>query len=145
MSALARPLAAGLSEAIRGPWADRFPDTFRPVIVPVPITPWKYFRRGYNFPALVGRALSTLHGWPFDPLLLRRARGGRPQAGLPLAEREGNVRGAFAFARGARVPAAILLLDDVYTSGATAAACARALKTAGARTIVVMTAARAIP
>lgn len=138
-------VAARLWAAIRGEWSDRFPAGFRPTIVPVPIRPAKYFRRGFNLPALIGRPLGRLAGWPFDPLLLRRCGGERrPQAGLPLAERGDNVRGAFRVAPGRRVPGEALLLDDVYTSGATVAACARALKTAGSEHIVVLTVARAV-
>lgn len=143
MSRLAAPLAAGIFRAIRGPWADRFPAGLRPAVVPVPIGPWKYFRRGYNFPALIGEPLSRLAGWPFAPCLLRRTGGSRPQAGLPLSERVRNVRGAFE--AGAASAGAVLLVDDVYTSGATAAACARALRSAGVETVLVVTAARALP
>lgn len=141
---MARTLARRLFEAIRGDWADRIPDGFCPTIVPVPIRPWKYFRRGYNFPALVALSLVRLCGWPCDPLLLRRTGERRPQAGLPISVRERNVRGAFAARRGARAPAHVLLVDDVYTSGATAAACSRTLKMAGAEHIVVLTVARAV-
>jgi len=84
-------------------------------------------------------------GWAFDPLLLRRIREGTPQAGLPLARRADNVRGSFAVSPERSVPREILLLDDVYTSGATAGECARALKRAGAEHIVVVTVARAVP
>ena len=143
-SDVARTLARRLFEAIRGDWADRIPDGFCPTIVPVPIRPWKYFRRGYNFPALVALSLVRLCGWPCDPLLLRRTGERRPQAGLPISVRERNVRGAFAARRGARAPAHVLLVDDVYTSGATAAACSRTLKMAGAEHIVVLTVARAV-
>lgn len=129
---------------IRGEWADRFPAGFRPTIVPVPIRAAKYFFRGYNLPALVARSLGRLAGWPCDMLLLRRTGERRPQAGLPLSAREKNVRGAFAARRGARVPPHLLLVDDVYTSGATVAACARTLKNAGAEHIVVLTVARAV-
>ncbi len=140
----ASAVALRLHEALRGRWADLFPDGFRPAIVPVPIRPWKYLRRGFNLPALIGLALSRRTGWPFLPLVLQRIRESRPQAGLPLAQRARNVRGGFRAAPGAPVPGAVLLLDDVYTSGATAAACARALKRGGARTIVVVTVARAV-
>ncbi|OGP80453.1 MAG: hypothetical protein A2Z13_02280 [Deltaproteobacteria bacterium RBG_16_64_85] len=59
-------------------------------------------------------------------------------------EREENVRDVFHVPPGRRPPPEILLLDDVYTSGATARACARALKTAGAGHIVVLTVARTV-
>ncbi len=137
-------VALRLRQAMEGRWADLFPDEFRPAIVPVPIRPWKYFRRGFNLPGLVGRELARRTGWPFLPLALQRVREPRPQAGLPLARRRENVRGGFCAAPGAAVPPAVLLLDDVYTSGATVAACARALKRAGAESIVVVTVARAV-
>ncbi len=143
-SDVARTFARCFFEAIRGDWADRFPAEFRPTVVPVPIRPVKYFRRGYNLPALVALPLSRLAGWPCDPLLLRRTGEHRPQAGLPLAARNENVRGAFTLRTGAQVPPQVLLVDDVYTSGATVAACARKLKTGGAQHIVVLTVARAI-
>lgn len=133
-----------LCGALRGRWTDLFPVGFRPTIVPVPIRPAKYFRRGFNLPALVARSVARLTGWPFDPLALRRVGVLRPQAGLSLPERRANVRGAFAAPPGRIAPAEALLLDDVYTSGATVAECARALKTAGSRHIVVVTVARAV-
>ncbi len=137
-------VALRLHEAVRMRWAGLFPDTLRPAVVPVPIRPWKYFRRGFNFPGLIGLALARRAGWPFLPLVLQRARESRPQAGLSLAERSRNVRGGFRVPTGTPVPRAVLLLDDVYTSGATTAACARALKRGGAQTLVVVTVARAI-
>ncbi|MBI5576579.1 MAG: ComF family protein [Deltaproteobacteria bacterium] len=141
----AEALADRLFEAIRGKWADRFPDGFRPSVVPVPIRPLKYFRRGFNLPALVGAALSRRARWQFDPGALRRSGGNRPQAGLKIKVREENVRGAFLVPEGIAAPGDVLLLDDVYTSGATAREAARALKTAGAKNIVVLTVARAVP
>jgi ComF family protein len=143
-SEVARILALRFHEAIRGEWADRFPDGFRPMIVPVPIRPEKYYRRGYNFPALVALPLSRLTGWPCNLLLLRRVGKGPPQAGLPLSARDKNVRTAFSVRHGAQAPRDVTLLDDVYTSGATVSACARALKKAGAEHIVVLTVARAV-
>ena len=100
---------------------------------------------GCNLPALVGSRLSRRTGWPFDPLLLARDGERAPQAGQPGGLRRENGEGAFRGPRGRRVPPSGLLLDDVCTTGATAAACARALKQAGAGHIVVVTVARAIP
>ncbi len=143
-SDVASTFARSLSDAIRGDWADRFPAGFRPTIVPVPIRPGKYFRRGYNLPALVALPLSRLIGWSCDLLLLQRATERRPQAGLPLAAREENVRGAFTVRPGSRISPHVLLVDDVYTSGATASEAARTLKTAGVDHIVLVTVARAM-
>ncbi len=138
-------LAERLWAAIRGKWSDRFPDGFRPTVVPVPIRPWKYFLRGFNLPALVGSALSRIAMWPYDPRILERSGGKLPQAGLALAAREENVRGAFRADAGRPAPSDALLLDDVYTSGATAREAAHALKTAGSKNIVMLTVARTVP
>jgi predicted amidophosphoribosyltransferase len=74
--------------------------------------------------------------------LLRRTRDVRPQRGLPLVDRRSNVRGAFRARR--KAPAAVALVDDVYTSGATVAAAASALRAAGARRVEVVTFARVV-
>lgn len=115
------------------------------MVVPVPILPRKYFRRGFNLPALIGCRLARSTGWDFDPLSLLRIRERSPQALLPLSRRAANVRESFAVPAGRRAPREILLLDDVYTSGATAGECARALKRGGAEHIVVLTVARTVP
>lgn len=134
-----------LCETLSGRWRDLIPDGAPPSVVPVPAHPWKYFRRGFNLPALIASRLSRHIGLPFDPLALSRTRERVPQARLSGILRHKNVEGAFRVPRGRKVPPAILLLDDVYTSGATAEACARALKSAGADSIVVVTVARAVP
>jgi predicted amidophosphoribosyltransferase len=138
-------VALRLRDALAERWRDLIPDGALPTVVPVPAHPWKYFRRGFNLPALIASRLSRQIGLPFDPLALSRIRERVSQSRLPGILRHENVEGAFRVPRGRVVPPAILLLDDVYTSGATAEACARALKSAGADSIVVVTVARAVP
>jgi predicted amidophosphoribosyltransferase len=98
-------------------------------------------RRGHSTTAALARELSGAWGVPAEPLLRRRG-GGRPQRGLPRAQRRRNVSGAFA-ATGAS-PRRVCLVDDVYTTGATASACATELRRAGARRVEVIAFARAV-
>ena len=80
-------------------------------------------------------------GMPCEPLL-GRARDGRRQRGLTLAERRRNVAGAFTSLRGIVGP--VVLVDDVYTTGATVSAAAASLRAAGASRVDVVAFARAI-
>jgi predicted amidophosphoribosyltransferase len=112
------------------------------VLAYVPPDPGRRLDRGYHPAERLARELAR--AWPIPcEQLLRRARGGptRPQRGLRLDERRRNVRDAFAAAPAA---GAVLLVDDVYTSGATADAAARALRRAGAARVEVVTFARTI-
>lgn len=102
-------------------------------IVPVPASGNK---RGYNVPALLALPLERALDIPLYPQGLCRVHAKRRQAGLPLEERLANVAGAFRAAdpdlvEGRRV----LLVDDVITTGATAAACTQALLAAGAESV----------
>jgi len=75
--------------------------------------------------------------------VVRRKKATAPQAGLTSAQRRKNVQGAFDLKRGPRLDGlSILLIDDVLTTGATASACARALKRAGAARVSLLTLAR---
>jgi len=113
------------------------------LIVPVPLHPVRLRERTFNQAELLARALSKKLAVPCESDLLIRCRSTRPQAELNRQERTRNVRGAFDLRGEARVKGLrILLVDDVFTTGSTAEACARLLKSAGARTVVVVTAVR---
>ena len=98
-------------------------------------------KRGYHPAERLARELAARWQLPVAAALVR-TRSIERQAALPLRERRGNVSGAFA--AGGPVPRAICLIDDVYTSGATASAGASALRAAGARRVDVVTFARAV-
>lgn len=111
-----------------------------PVAVPVPLFAAKEKKRGFNQTELIFKAWLKEHAIPMERLLVR-TRATKPQYGLSKDERRENMRGAFS------VPAEkqqdvrekdVLLLDDIYTTGVTCAECARALKAAGARRVIVL-------
>lgn len=106
----------------------------------VPADAARRLERGHHPAERLARELARAWELPCEPLLRRRGAG-RRQRGLPLAERRRNVRGAFA---ATDAPRGVLLVDDVYTSGATVHAAASALRTAGAREVRVVTFARAV-
>lgn len=133
---LAGPLGRLLSLAC--PREQRFD-----VIVPVPMHWRRRWDRGFNQSESLARVLGKRLGLPVRNVAKRR-RSTPPQAGMTSARRRANVSGAFEIrdrnaVRGRR----ILLVDDVLTTGATAGACARALKQAGASFVAVITVARA--
>lgn len=133
---LSKPLAKFLALALpREPCFD--------AIVPMPLYWRKRWRRGFNQATLLAREISRSTHIPVEHAL-RRTRDTAAQAGLTNAQRRKNVSGAFhAKERAALGNKRILLIDDVLTTGATAAACARALKLAGARDVTLLTLARA--
>jgi ComF family protein len=101
-------------------------------IVPTPLHAQRERARGYNQAAILARALAGQLGWPLLERALRRQRDTRSQVGLDGEARRQNVRGAFCWTGTEPAPAQLLLLDDVYTTGATMEACAQALRQAGA-------------
>ncbi|MEP7452068.1 ComF family protein [Phyllobacterium sp. SB3] len=112
------------------------------VIVPVPLHARRFWLRRFNQSAELARYLAGTSRRPFEPDALKRIKKTKQQVGLGPNERRSNVQGAF------KVPVAqeikvrgrnVLLIDDVYTTGATVKAASRALKRAGAKNVDVLT------
>ena len=117
------------------------------ILVPVPLHRWRIWKRGYNQSALIAGALARRTGHRAELDLLRRVKSTPVLRGLGRRERALAVRGAFKVPEGARKTVegrTILLVDDVYTSGATANACAKALKRAGAARVNIICWARVL-
>jgi ComF family protein len=141
---LAKPLSAIMSEALANGAEGLAPATLD-VICPVPLHASRLRERGFNQSALLAEHVSQAIGKSVRPLL-ERTRPTAPQVDLPAPSRAANVRGAFAAVlteviAGQRV----LLIDDLYTTGATLTECARALNRAGAAEVRVLTLARPLP
>lgn len=111
-------------------------------LVPVPLSPEREKERGFNQSLILAEALGGRFGVPVERKALVRVRPTGPQEGSRKA-REENVRGAFAVIRPEQVAGKrILLIDDVYTTGATVNECAKVLMKAGAQKVAVYTLAR---
>ncbi|MEL6919451.1 MAG: ComF family protein [Pseudomonadota bacterium] len=118
------------------------------VIIPIPLHWRRFVARRYNQSAELAKHVSKQTGIPLDTATLRRHRATRPQVGLTSNAREDNVRGSFAIVDGHEIAVQgrnIILVDDVYTTGATANAAARALRKAKAQRVDLLTFSRVIP
>ena len=135
MKPLARPLAGYLAAAL--PRDQRFE-----VVVPMPLHWRRRWQRGFNQAELLARRTARRAGIPMVNAV-RRTRATATQAGLSNARRRENVAGAFRVKKPRAVAGRrVLLIDDVMTTGATASACALALKRAGATSVALLTLAR---
>lgn len=117
------------------------------ILVPVPLHRWRIWKRGYNQSALIASALARRSGLAADLALLERVKATPPLKGLGRNERAATVRGAFRVSKAARERAkgrTVILVDDVYTSGATANACAKVLKRAGVAQVNILCWARVV-
>ena len=131
-----------------------------PTIIPVPLFVKRERERGFNQAELIGQSLSQATSWPLNVTDLKRLRATAQQAKLTRPQRQTNVAGAFAwqgmglvsppFQGGAAVavggglpsPELVILVDDVYTTGATMQEAARVLKLAGSKEVWGFTLAR---
>lgn len=117
------------------------------LIVPVPLYSWRLWSRRFNQSAMLAHEVGRLAGVPVDCSALARVRRTISQVGLSPDQRRRNVAGAFKVPK-ARASAIkdkkIVVIDDVITTGATAEACARALRRAGATRVDVLALARAV-
>jgi ComF family protein len=136
---LVRPLGALLAAHFAWHWGSHQPE----LLVPIPLHRTKLRQREFDQALALAAALSQGTGIPLAADVLVRQRATVSQVGLTAAQRRQNVRGAFHL----KVPhacagKAILLIDDVYTTGATIRECARLFRQAGARWVGAYTLAR---
>lgn len=113
------------------------------VVIPVALFRQRQRQRGYNQAELVASALAEFLAVPLAAEGLVRTRETRSQVGLDASQRADNVRGAFRASPAWVEGRAVLLVDDLFTTGATLAACAEALRGAGAVQVFAATVARA--
>jgi len=140
------PLGAWFAHKLAAAVAQSSVDFAADVVVPVPLHAARRRERGYNQAELIARPLARLLGVPFRAALLVRIKPRPDKLKLTIRERWRTVRGAYATHEAAQVDnLRVLLVDDVFTTGATLDACSRALRKAGAVRVAGLTVARVLP
>ena len=115
------------------------------LIIPVPLHIRRLRDRGFNQALILARTLGKKHGIDVDFSLLKRRKLTLTQTGLDKKERALNIKGAFVVAHPAKLKEKnIILVDDVFTTGATINECAKTLKKAGAKQVAAITLARVL-
>lgn len=135
------PVLCGL--AANHDWGDFDPKRYE-MLVPVPLFSRRLHERGFNQAMMLCRGLGEAWGIEVAETGLARTRQTAPQIRLTPTQREQNVRGAFAVTGDAFRAKRVLLVDDVYTTGATVTECSRVLMNAGAELVGVFTMARVV-
>lgn len=110
------------------------------VVIPIPLHRKKMEKRGYNQAALIADAMGKKLNLPVNKKILRRISDTKPQKNLGAGERKKNLRNAFRVVKPFTYKR-ILLVDDIYTTGATVEAAAEVLKQAGAEKVYFLTVA----
>lgn len=113
------------------------------LVAPVPLGEQRLRMRGYNQAEMIARPLSSTLGLVLDKRALMRTRETRSQVGLDQTARWTNVMDAFESSEEAVKGRNVLIVDDLFTTGSTLVACARALREAGASEVVALTVGRA--
>jgi ComF family protein len=133
MPDLAQPLGDRLYRRLEAlPWTID-------MLVPVPLHPQRLHERGYNQAQLLCETLAMQSGLPVITAALTRQLATRPQVGLNAEQRHDNMRDAFAAVGELVAGRTVLLIDDVFTTGATLDSCAQALLHAGASAVYGLT------
>lgn len=139
-----KPGVADVMAALMVRHARRFQDA---VLVPVPLHRWRIWQRGFNQSLLIARSIARLTGQEVLKAPVIRTKRTSPLGGLSRIARSREVRGAFAMDRSQTATVKgrqVLLVDDVYTTGATTNACAAILKRAGAESVHILCWARVL-
>jgi len=106
-----------------------------PLLIPIPLHPRRYRQRGFNQSLLIARGIAVISGWPINQDLKRKIQQ-KPSARLSYQQRQKQQK-IFYYQGGSLDNRNVILIDDVFTTGATIQVAAQALKKAGAKNILV--------
>jgi len=141
-----RLLAGDLASILASGWpvVRRELDDDDPLVVPIPLHAQRRNSRGFNQSALLARQIARVAGVPCEAKALVRIKRTAPQHGLDRAKRRENLAGAFAGDSQRLAGRVIVLVDDIYTSGATLTEAAETVLACGAKRVCAFTLARAL-
>ena len=130
---------AAMGEALSRFLAETGPEHAPDLLIPVPCSRKRLRKRGYNQAALLARNLSRRSGFPLSEKVLMRSVDTAAMRSMSASERQNNLKKAFhVYGNGVRLKS-IMLIDDIFTTGATVDACAGALLEAGAKEVSFLT------